>query len=77
MKKTKKVYLSVLREAKGLSQKELANEINVHPSLIALYETGRRKPKLERAIEISHFFGVPVEQIKFDCNDWDKTNDVR
>ena len=66
MKKSKKIPLSVLRAAKGLSQKEFANEINVHPSLIALYETGRRKPKLERAIEISKYFDVPVEQILFD-----------
>ncbi len=65
MKKDNKIPLSVLRSVKGLSQKELANRLNVSPSSIALYETGKRKPKLDRAIEIAKIFDVPVESIAF------------
>lgn len=70
MKKEKKkeetVSLSSLREVKGLSQKELANELNVSVGLIGLYETGRRKPSFDRAMQIARYFDTPVERIKFD-----------
>ncbi len=49
MKKDKQIPLSVLRKAKGMTQKELSVELGVSSALIALYETGKRKPKLERA----------------------------
>lgn len=65
MKKGKQIPLSVLRKAKGFSQKDLAAELGVSSSLIALYETGKRKPKLERAIEIGKYFNIPVENISF------------
>lgn len=65
MKKDKQIPLSVLRKARGLTQKELADELEVSSSLIALYETGKRKPKLERAIEIGKYFDVSVERISF------------
>lgn len=66
MKKEKTVSLSSLREVKGLSQKELANELNVSVGLIGLYETGRRKPSFDRAMQIARYFDTPVERIKFD-----------
>ena len=65
MKKGKQIPLSVLRKSRGLTQKEFSDELGVSSSLIALYETGKRKPKLERAIEIGKFFNVPVENISF------------
>ncbi len=65
MKEEKQVSLSILRKSKGFSQKEFAEKIGVSSSLIALYETGKRKPKLERAIVIAKYFNVPVENIYF------------
>lgn len=65
MKKGKQIPLSVLCKAKGFSQKDLAAELGVSSLLIALYETGKRKPKLERAIEIGKYFNIPVENISF------------
>lgn len=65
MKKGKQIPLSVLRKSRGFSQKDLAEELGVSSSLIALYETGKRKPKLERAIEIGKYFNIPVENISF------------
>ena len=76
MKKDTKIPLSVLRSVKGLSQKDLANRLNVSPSSIALYETGKRKPKLDRAIEIAKIFDVSVESIAFKSEvDQHKEND--
>lgn len=65
MNKGNQTALNILRKRKGLSQKELATELHVSSSLIALYETGKRKPKLERAIEIAQYFDIPVENISF------------
>lgn len=68
MKKEKTIPLSRLREAKGMSQKDLANELNVSIGLIGLYETGRRKPSFDRAMQIAKFFDLPVEKISFSNN---------
>ncbi|MEZ3445038.1 MAG: helix-turn-helix domain-containing protein [Lachnospiraceae bacterium] len=65
MENEKKIPLSELRKAKGFSQKEFAVELGVSSALIALYEVGKRKPKLERAIMIAKYFNVPVENILF------------
>ncbi len=64
-RKDMKVKLSVLRASKRLSQRELSQETGIKPSTIAAYETGSRNPKLENALILSNFFGVPVEQIQF------------
>ncbi len=70
MEKGRKVSMSVLRSIKGVSQKQLAYDINVSPGLIGMYETGKRKPSLEKAIIIAKYFNTPVENILFgkcDC----------
>ncbi len=61
------ILLSDLRKEKKLSQAQLASEIHVSPGTIAMYETGKRKPRLERAITIAEYFNLPVERISF-CN---------
>lgn len=65
MKKEKMVSLSSLRDVKGLSQRDLAHELNVSVGLIGLYETGKRKPSFDRALQIAKYFDTPVEKIKF------------
>lgn len=65
MKKNDKVLMSVLRSMKGVSQKQLACDINVSPGLIGMYETGKRRPSLEKALAIAEYFNVSVENILF------------
>ena len=66
--KTKKpVPLSILRRSRGLTQKELCEKLHVSNGLIGLYETGKRKPSLDRAFEIARFFDATVDMIQFDC----------
>lgn len=58
--------LSELRELRDkMSQRDLAKQIGLTASAIAMYETGERTPPLEKAKRIAAFFGVPVESIKF------------
>lgn len=65
MKNDKKIPLSTLRKARGLTQKEISIEFGVSSALIAMYETGKRIPSLSKALEIGDFFDMPVESIKF------------
>lgn len=65
MKKSKKIPLSTLRMACGLSQKELADKLDCSASTIGMYESGRRTPSLGRAQKIAEFFNKQVDDISF------------
>ncbi|HEV3067968.1 MAG TPA: helix-turn-helix transcriptional regulator [Streptosporangiaceae bacterium] len=51
------------RAAKGLSQAELAERLDVSRQTINSIETDRYTPSLPLAIAIAKFFGAPVEEI--------------
>jgi len=51
------------RAAKGLSQADLAQRMEVSRQTINSIETGRYTPSLPLAIAIARFFGVTVEEI--------------
>jgi putative transcriptional regulator len=51
------------RIAKGLSQGELAQALDVSRQTINSIETGRYIPSLPLAISIARFFGQTVEEI--------------
>ena len=59
------VTLASLRNGKNLTQRELAEKLDVSLSAIAMYETGARIPSLKQAKKIASFFGKPVEAIIF------------
>ena len=66
--KDKKVPLSVLRQSKGLSQRALAEKVDVSSGAIGLYESGRRNPTLEIGLRIAAFFDIPADMIQFNCH---------
>jgi putative transcriptional regulator len=51
------------RVAKGLSQADLAQRLDVSRQTINSIETGRYTPSLPLAIAIARFFGTCVEEI--------------
>lgn len=59
------IMLSRLREQRNLSQRQLATELGIAPSSIAMYETGARTPSLKNAKQIASYFGVTVDTIVF------------
>ena len=61
----KNVTLANLRANKKITQRQLAEALNIAPSAVAMYETGKRTPSLERAKEIARYFDVPVEALIF------------
>jgi putative transcriptional regulator len=55
--------LRELREAQGLSQGQLAENLGVSRQTVNALETGRYDPSLPLAFRISARFGLPIEQI--------------
>ena len=51
------------RVAKGLSQADLAQRLDVSRQTINSIETDRYTPSLPLALALARFFGVPVEEI--------------
>lgn len=56
--------LRYLREREGLSQKELAQKLNMSPSAICMYEAGNRHPKYEDEETIADFFNVDLNTLR-------------
>ena len=52
-----------LRERRGLSQGQLAQELRVSRQTINAIETGRYLPSLPLAFAIARYFGRPIEEI--------------
>lgn len=57
-----KDQLKLLRSQKGLSQAELANQLNISPSTVAMWESGKREPRDYETLElIADYFNVNME----------------
>ena len=55
--------IAVLRRKKGLSQNQLAKQINVCSSAIGMYEQGRREPDSHIIMELTRIFGVSADYL--------------
>lgn len=58
-----KNHLEQLRKAKGLSQEELGNILEVSRQTIISLEKGKYNPSLELAFKIAEFFNMKIEEI--------------
>lgn len=52
-----------LRKKIDLTQKQLANILNVAPSTIGMYEQGRRTPNLDTLIKMSSIFNTSIDML--------------
>jgi putative transcriptional regulator len=55
-----------LRESRGLSQGQLAQELHVSRQTINAIETGRYLPSLPLAFAVARFFGQRIEEVFHD-----------
>ena len=55
-----------LREARSLSQGQLAGELRVSRQTVNAIETGRYLPSLPLAFAIARFFGCRIEEVFHD-----------
>jgi DNA-binding XRE family transcriptional regulator len=57
------VKLRVLREQRGLTQKEAAQLAEVSPWTLFCLESGRRAPYMPTVTKIAKAYGVPFEEL--------------
>lgn len=55
--------LKELREEKGLTQKEVAKELNIHSVTYLHYEKNQREPPLNLLATIAKFYDVSVDYL--------------
>lgn len=58
----KKVFKH-LRQARGLTQEELAKQLRVSRSRIGMYETGERQPDFDTLEMIADYFNVDIDYL--------------
>ena len=58
-----KNHLETMRKARGVSQEELANALEVSRQTIISLEKGRYNPSLTLAFKLARYFGVTIEDI--------------
>lgn len=59
-----KDILKELRESSEISQKDLAGDLNLSPTSIALYETGKRDPSRKTMELIADYFNVSMDYLR-------------
>lgn len=57
------VFISLLRKKNGLTQKQLAEKINVSDKAISRWETGKGYPDVNSLVALSQLFEVSVNEI--------------
>ena len=55
--------LKALREARGWTQGQLADRLDVSRQTVNALETGRYDPSLPLAFRIARLFGLPIEDV--------------
>ncbi len=60
--------LKKLRIERGETMAEVCRHLNISQSALGMYETGRRMPRDEIKLRLSHYYGRPVEDIFFDVH---------
>ncbi len=55
--------LRIRRKKKGLTQKELAQELGMSRSFYGLIETGLREPSMDVAIKMAEYFDTTIEDL--------------
>lgn len=55
--------LKDLRIKQGLSQKQVAEKLNLSPSIISGYETGERTPSVENILSLSYLYKCSTDYL--------------
>ena len=70
--------LKFYRKKSMLSQKDMANKLNISLSLYQSFEQGRRNPNYETIENIASIFGVETYSIlQYEKNDFDIDNKIK
>ena len=55
--------LTILRKKHNLSQKKLAQELNLSPNTINKWENGQSFPTIENAYKLAKFYNIPLTKL--------------
>lgn len=55
--------LKLWRQKRGMTQEELAIQLNVSKATISLYENNKRIPPLPKLIQMCEIFDVPINEL--------------
>ena len=55
--------LKALREARGLTQLQVANRIGISKAMISAYETASKAPSIDVLIRLSRLYGVSIDYL--------------
>ena len=55
--------LKELRVEAGLTQKELADKLNISVKTVSHWETGYCEPSISQLITLSDFFGISIDEL--------------
>lgn len=55
--------LSYYRKLAGISEKDLANLVNVSPATIKNYESGNTLPTMDMVIRLAHILNITTDQL--------------
>ncbi len=58
-----KLTLREIREAKGLSQRAVAQSLGVTPGAVAKWELGYTQPTLGNLLSLANLFGCTIDQL--------------
>ena len=61
-------HLFILREQRGLTQKEIAKELGISTLTYQRYEYGDREPKLSALIALADFYKMSLDELV--CREW-------
>lgn len=57
--------IAEFRKKNGLTQKELAKELNVTSGAVGMWELDKRRPPLDKAKKIAEYFNTTIDKIFF------------
>lgn len=60
-----KITLEAARINRGLTQKEVAERLNVTQQTLSAWEKGLREPKISQARKLAKLYDVPLDNIFF------------
>jgi transcriptional regulator with XRE-family HTH domain len=69
--------LARLRKDKGLTQKELADKVELHQSQIHRYESGNSQPTLEALRRLALALGVSTDELVFEADERGPDDELR
>lgn len=61
MKSSLNTVLKKLRKERGMSQEEIAKDLNISQRAYSYYETGERQPSIELIIDMAEYFQIPID----------------